>query len=187
LIEGQDFTSILAESIGGRPKKEYVLSIDTAKHLSMMEKSSKGWEIRQYFIDVENRARQLSFPTGSNLLALAVLEAQKQLEQKDALILAQKPAVDFYKAVTGSRDTIDLNQVAKVLGVLGPNKLREFLRENGVLMANNNPYQKYIDLGWFRMVESSWTEPNGDKHVYLKTVAFQKGVDGIRKLLEVKK
>lgn len=44
---------------GGRPTNEYVISIDMAKHLGMMEKNDKGHEIRKYFIEQEKNARQM--------------------------------------------------------------------------------------------------------------------------------
>lgn len=76
-----------------------------------------------------------------------------------------------------------MQAVAKTLNIgMGRTKLFEFLRNNKVLMQNNLPYQYYVDLGWFRVVESKYTKPNGDTHINLKTVVFQKGVDGIRKL-----
>jgi phage antirepressor YoqD-like protein len=51
-------------------------------------------------------------------------------------------------------------------------------------MHNNIPYQSYQDQGWFRVIEQKYTKPNGETLINLKTVVFQKGVDGIRKLLE---
>ena len=57
------------------------------------------------------------------------------------------------------------------------------LRDKGVLMKNNQPYQKYVDAGYFKVIESTWSKPNGDVQINLKTVVYQKGLDYIRKLL----
>lgn len=102
-----------------------------------------------------------------------------------ALRDADQPKVEFYEAVTGSSDVTDLGTVAKLLNIpgLGRTKLFAQLREKRILMKNNRPYQAYVDRGWFRVVESKWTNPNGTQHVYFKTVVFQKGVAGIRELL----
>ena len=80
-----------------------------------------------------------------------------------------------------------MDKVAKTLNMgVGRNKLFEFLRDKKVLMPNNNPYQRYVDLEWFRCIESRYSLPNGDTKIYIKTVVLQKGLDGIRKLLKQK-
>ena len=57
-IENQDFVSFRENSQkpkGGRPSKEYTLTLDTAKELSMVERNEKGKQARQYFIECEKR------------------------------------------------------------------------------------------------------------------------------------
>lgn len=104
---------------------------------------------------------------------------QKALAQVNEM----KPKAEFYDDVTGSEDTIDIGEVAKVLHMgIGRNKLFQFLRDKKVLAPNNAPYQRFIDAGYFRRVESSY-EVYGTTHVSVKTVVFQRGVDYIRKLL----
>ena len=108
-------------------------------------------------------------------------ENERQREQ----LAIEAPKVDFYNAVTGSKDTIDIGEAAKVLAIkgIGRNKLFELLRDKGILMQNNQPYQKYIDAGYFRTIESSYTTPDGMTHVNIKTVVYQRGLDYIRKVV----
>ena len=112
-------------------------------------------------------------------------EQQLVIEQKDKQLIEQTPKVEFFDTVADSSDAIEMGEVAKVLNHpdYGRNTLFEFLREKNILMKNNQPYQKYIDSGYFRVIESSWTKPNGDVVINLKTVVYQKGVDYIRKLI----
>lgn len=57
-VEGQDFSPILGKSSGGRPTREYFISLDMAKELSMVENNARGRQARRYFIEVEKRARE---------------------------------------------------------------------------------------------------------------------------------
>lgn len=146
----------------------------------LREKIINRWE------ELELKERQkFQVPTTfAEALRLAA-EQQEKIEEQQKLIEVQTPKAEFYDEVVDSKDAIDMQAVAKVINMgIGRNKLFEFLRNNKVLMQNNQPYQYYIDLGWFRVIESKYTKPSGDICINLKTVVFQKGVDGIRKLIK---
>lgn len=175
------------QDVEGNEVISYIVTLDTAKHLCMMAKTENAMRFRKYFIEVEKRLTLNNFQipqTFSEALLLASKQAE-QIEYQNKLLLEQKPKVEFFEAVTGSKDTIDMGSVAKVLNKkIGRNKLFDFLRENGVLMSNNIPYQKYCDCGYFRVIESKYTKPDGSTHIGLKTLVYQKGVNFINKLLE---
>nr|DAO68586.1 MAG TPA: AntA/AntB antirepressor [Caudoviricetes sp.] len=52
-VEGQDFSSFLSESTGGRPAVDHLIRIDMAKELCMIQRTEKGKQARQYFIQIE--------------------------------------------------------------------------------------------------------------------------------------
>ena len=43
----------------GRPQKEYIITTDTAKHISMASRTAKGKEVRNYFIQIEKEYKTL--------------------------------------------------------------------------------------------------------------------------------
>lgn len=138
---------------------------------------------RKVFHNVINKTFQVP-TTFSEALRLAA-EQQEKIEKQQKLIEEQKPKVEFYDDVVDSKDAISMDKVAKTLNMgIGRNKLFAILRDKGVLMPNNNPYQKYVDMEWFRCIETKYSLPNGDTKIYIKTVVLQKGLDGIRKLLK---
>jgi len=113
-------------------------------------------------------------------------EQQLVIEEQKQKLIEAEPKVEFYDTVTGSNTTIDLGQAAKVLNYkgLGRNKLFQYLRDKDILMSGNTPYQKYVDAGYFRLIETTWNTPNNDSMIYLKTVVYQKGLDFLSKVIE---
>ena len=175
----------------GKHYPEYIMNRDGFSLLVMgfTGKEAMTWKIRyiQAFNEMEAkiRANTLIMPNFNNPAEAARAWAKEYEEKQKALaqVTEMKPKAEFYDDVTGSTDTIDIGSVVKVLNIpnMGRNKLFSFLREKKVLNKRNEPYQEYVDKGYFRQIETSW-EHNGTTHINLKTVVFQKGVDYIRQL-----
>lgn len=123
--------------------------------------------------------------TPEQIVANALIVAQNIISQKDKQIMEMKPKADFFDAVADSKTAISMNDVAKVLSIkgMGRNNLFEFLRNEGILDKFNVPYQRYVDCGWFRVIEQKYMR-NGEPCVSTKTLVYQKGVDAIRKKIE---
>ena len=183
-------------------KTEYAITLDMAKELSMVEGNEKGKIARRYFIErdnklrkIENNASNFQIPQsyGEALILAGNLqiqseEQQKQIDVQTKQIAEMQPKVEFHDRVTQREETFSMGTVAKILGFknIGRNRLFEILREEGVLMSGNEPYQKYINSGYFKLVETEY-ERNGEMTLGSKVVVFQKGVDFILKLLKEEK
>ena len=112
-----------------------------------------------------------------------------QLENKEQAqqLIEQAPKIEFYNDVTGSETTAEIGTVAKILGFknVGRNTLFDILRKQGILKADNIPYQRYVDNGYFRVIESKWNDyMTGDVKISFKTVVYQKGIEYIAKMLK---
>lgn len=174
---------------GTQTVDDYDLTIDMAKHLCLMSKTEKGKICRQYLIDLDK-----AWNTPEQVMARALEIAHKTIDKmknQNASLIADnqrmKPKEEFFDAVADSKDAIEIGKVAKVLNYpgIGRNKLFEILRDKGILMKDNVPYQKYIDNGCFRTIEQKYQIPDGETRISIKTLVYQKGVDYIRKILEV--
>ena len=168
-------------------KIEYHLALDMAKELSMVERNEKGKEARKYFIECEKRLKKTFVLPDFTNPAIAARAWADECEKKMLAELKVKelePKAEFFDAVTGSSDAVDIGTVAKVLNMgIGRNLLFDVLREEGVLMGNNQPFQRYVDAGYFRLIEQKYNKPDGSTHISIKTVVYQKGVEFIRRLL----
>lgn len=97
---------------------------------------------------------------------------------------ALMPKVDMYDRTMGMDKLTDMKIVAKTLNFkgVGRNNLFEYLRRKGVLDRWNSPFQQYVDAGYFKIVKEPF-RINGCDEIYFKTVATQRGLDYIGKLL----
>lgn len=121
------------------------------------------------------------------MIAQALIILQRRIQDANKEIARLKPAAEFAYQICSSKDAIDIGNCAKVLNRnIGRNNLFEFLRNRKVLQQDNISYQKYIDSGYFRVIETKYTIPSGETKISLKTLVLQKGVAYINKLLREK-
>ena len=138
------------------------------------------------WMDLEREDRE-NLPDFSNPAEAARAWASeyeaKQLAEK-ALIEAA-PKIAFFDQVADSKDAFQMRDVAAVLNIkgMGRNKIFQKLRDEKILDDNNTPYREYQDRGYFRVIERSWTTPDGEVHINKTTLVYQKGADYIRKAM----
>ena len=126
---------------------------------------------------------QMPAPQGKELLALAVLEAQKTIEAQNAEIERMKPKAIFADAVKASDSSILIGDLAKLLrqnGVdTGQKRLFEQLRNEGYLMktgsSRNMPKQRYVADGLFQIKETVISNPDGSVRMTKTTKVTGKG------------
>ena len=167
--EGVDFTSVVTTTLvnngAERKLQDYALTIEMAKHLAMMSGTEKGYEVRDYFIKVE---QAWNSPEMVMKRALEIADAKvKALETENAVM---RPKAIFADAVSVSETSILVGELAKLLkqnGVeIGQNRLFAWLRRNGYLISRrgndyNMPTQRSIDLQLFKIKETSIQHSDG--------------------------
>lgn len=123
-------------------------------------------------------------PQGKELLALAVLEAQKTIKEQTAQIEEMKPHAILGQAITTANTSILVGDLAKILrqnGVdIGAQRLFGWMRENGYLIKRkgsdwNLPTQKSMDMGLFEIKESVHIDGNGCNKISRTPKVTEKG------------
>lgn len=112
------------------------------------------------------------------LYAQALQDAENEIQ-------LMAPKVNAYDIVMGTDRLIEMSAVSKVLSFrnMGRTNLFRYLREKGILRYNNEPYQQYVDSGYFKLVRQTFEIPGYGDEIYDKTMVTQRGVDYIGKLL----
>ena len=157
---------------GGQNMVDYQISVDMAKQICMIQRSEKGKQYRQYFIDLEK-----AWNTPEQVMARALKLADRTIdtlkEENKKLIEdneRMKPKVIFADAVRASSSSILIGDLAKLLrqnGVdIGAKRLFEYLRNHGYLIKRkgsdwNMPTQKSMNMGLFEIKESAHIDGNG--------------------------
>lgn len=168
---------------------DYALSISCAKEISMLQRNDKGKQARQYFIEAENKYRELQksggfqVPTSFREALLLAAEQQEKIEAQQKQLAEQAPKVLFANAVETSQKSCLVGELAKILrqnGVdIGEKRLFTWMRENGYLCSYgeryNQPTQKSMDLELFEMKKTTITKPSGEILVSVTSKVSGKG------------
>ena len=177
--EGKDFSTFLSESTGGRPSTDHLLTIDMAKELAMIQRTDRGKQARQYFIQVEK-----DYNSPEKIMARALRIAEKELSTLKLDVERMKPKEIFADSVASSHSTILIGELAKILKAngfeTGQKRLFETLRQDGFLIKRkgsdyNMPTQKAMELGLFEIKETVITNPDGSIRVSKTTKVTGKG------------
>ena len=178
--EGTDFYSKMSKTeMCGRPSIDYDISMDMAKQICMIQRTPEGKACRQYLIDLEK-----AWNTPEQVFARALRLADKVIEEQKEQIILMKPKALFADAVSASRTSILIGELAKLIrqnGVdMGQKRLFSWLRVNGYLIKRggtdwNMPTQRAMEMGLFEIKESVVNNPDGTTKIVKTTKVTGKG------------
>ncbi len=181
--ENEDYLAITQKRVTAQGnatnQTDHIIKLDMAKEIAMIQRTDKGKEVRTYFIQVEK-----DFNSPEKIMARALLMADKKVHKLEAQIEADRPKVLFADAVSASKSSCLIGELAKTLkqnGVdIGQNKLFQWLRTNGYLISRrgdswNQPTQKSMNLKLFELKKTNINHADGHTTTNTTTKVTGKG------------
>ena len=181
--------------IGGTTVKDYALTLDCAKEISMLQRSERGKMARQYFIECEKQLRSGKFALPTTYKEalqslLEELEAKERLQAQNDLqrieLQKQAPKVAYYEDVLTSKSTYNANPIAKELGMSAVT-LNKRLHELKVQYKQGGQwllYHHHQDKGYTKTVTHTYTDSQGETHTSSSTVWTEKGREFIHSIIQ---
>lgn len=164
---------------GGQNKIDHQLTIDMAKEICMLQRTEKGKQARQYFIQLEK-----DWNSPEKVMARALQIARKELDSLRLINRVQQqqiaelsPKATYYDLVLQCSDLLSTTEIAKDYGVsaiwlnklLAKNKIQ--FKQSGIWIL----YQDFAEKGYTSTKTNSYTDKEGVVHTKAHTYWTQKG------------
>ncbi len=196
--ENIDFYSILSKTPdGGRPSTDHQLTIPMAKELCMIQRSEKGKQFRQYFIEIENKwntpeavmARALQFANQKlDDIKKQNVQLSETVEIQKLRIAEYEPKVQYVDTILSSKDTVTATQIAADYGISGA-MLNRILHEEHIQHKVGKQwilYAEHFNKGYTKSETISIPCSDGSQKTALHTKWTQKGRLLIHNILEAR-
>src|SRR5690606_19739304 len=152
-----DFITVIQKRLTAQGNEttfnDHHIKLDMAKEIAMIQRSEKGKQARQYFLQIEKL-----WNSPEAIMKRALEYADRKMLELQSQIDRQQPLVAFAETCMTSDKSLLVREVAKLCSkngiVTGERRLWQKLREWKLVFANKNePYQEYIDRGYFEIAQ----------------------------------
>ena len=184
--EGKDFNLLKNEQVRFEGNREvtrelidHLLTIDMAKELAMIQRTDRGKQARQYFIQVEK-----DYNSPEKIMARALRIAEKELStlKLENKVQAQQiaelqPKATYYDLILQCPSLLSVTEIAKDYGMAAKG-LNKILHEQGIQFNQSGVwflYSKYQDKGYTSTKTQNYNRPDGTQGSRVHTYWTQKG------------
>ena len=165
--EHEDYAEVFPEKgenpNGGRPRRDWAVTMDMGKEISMIQRTDRGKQARQYFIEAEKRDRaEASLP---RTLPEALRQYANEVEAHEstrALVAVLEPKADAWNDLVSSSGSLSFRDAAKVISneggvnVSGPRLIDTLLEWRWIFRPPATPEEK--DKGKVRSIRAYQTQ-----------------------------
>lgn len=184
--DNKDYTQLPLS--GSNKTVDFAITIEMAKEISMLARTEKGKEARQYFISCEQKLKEASIP--SYQIENPIERANKWIEEQKQTLLLQEQnkklqfRSDFVDVIFETDGLFGMEETAKILKLpFGRNIMLRKLREKKLFLDTNTPKQSLITSGYFKVSEQI-IDAGKFKKLVSTTYATQKGIGYIHKVFK---
>lgn len=165
---------------------DHALSIEMAKELCMIQRTPKGKECREYFLEIEKKwnSPEAVMARALKMADVKLLEATQKISVLETTVTVQKqqiaelqPKASYYDLVLNCKDLLSTTEIAKDYGK-SAKWLNNKLHELGIQFKQGNVwllYQKYAEFGYTSTKTHPYNGSDGQQHVKPHTYWTQKG------------
>lgn len=180
--ESDDFLKVTQKcltSSTGQNTTDHIIKLDMAKEIAMIQRTDKGKEVRQYFIQVEK-----DFNSPEKIMARALLMADKKIKllesQNENLLIELEEAnknADYLDLILQTKDSLTITQIAQDYGI-SARKMNQLLKQERIQRIVNGQwvlYAKYLGKGYISSRTFDYEGKDGKIHSNVTTVWTQLG------------
>ena len=180
-VEQQDYIGCkFFNTLANQELDDYALTLDCAKEISMLQRSEKGKQARQYFIQCEKQLRNVHKALSPKELALLVIQAEEEKERLqnenqhlNQTIQLQAPKVEYVDTVLTTTECMNTTQIAAELS-WSARRLNQELQRLGVQYKSNGSwvlsykYKQMEERNGIRYTEMRTTVTEDEKGVHTR-------------------
>ncbi|MBR1528662.1 MAG: phage antirepressor KilAC domain-containing protein [Oscillospiraceae bacterium] len=185
--ESKDYTPyIFVHPQNKQETTDHNLSLDMAKELCMIQRTVKGKECREYFLEIERRwnSPEAVMARALKMADVKLLEATQKIQVLETTVNVQKqqiaelqPKASYYDLVLNCPDLLSTTEIAKDYGKSAV-WLNNYLYSKGIQYKQSGIwilYQKYAEQGYSSTKTHNYNGKDGYQHCKQHTYWTQKG------------